>query len=80
MVKSTTAAADEITEDEFEALLDELHGKGKFTGLPTAKPGVKAKQSPPKSEAPKASKSAPAAAPVTAEKKSAQESSKREEQ
>lgn len=69
VVKSTTAAADEITEDEFEALLDELHGKGKFTGLPTAKPGVKAKQSPPKSEAPKASKSAPAAAPVTAEKK-----------
>ncbi|KRT55622.1 Chemotaxis protein histidine kinase CheA [endosymbiont of Ridgeia piscesae] len=27
---------DKITEDEFENLLDELHGKGKFTGMPTA--------------------------------------------
>ncbi|MBA1330896.1 chemotaxis protein CheA, partial [Candidatus Endoriftia persephone str. Guaymas] len=24
------------TEDEFDNLLDELHGKGKFTGMPTA--------------------------------------------
>ena len=28
--------ADEITEDEFEALLDQLHGKGKFGGVPAA--------------------------------------------
>lgn len=27
---------DEITEDEFEALLDQIHGKGKHGGLPTA--------------------------------------------
>ncbi len=30
------AAGDEITEEEFEALLDQLHGKGKFTGVPKA--------------------------------------------
>lgn len=31
---TTTGSADEITEDEFEALLDQLHGKGKFGGAP----------------------------------------------
>jgi two-component system chemotaxis sensor kinase CheA len=29
---------DEITEEEFDALLDELHGKGKHGGVPAAKP------------------------------------------
>jgi two-component system chemotaxis sensor kinase CheA len=32
----TKPAGDNITEDEFESLLDELHGKGKFTGKPKA--------------------------------------------
>jgi two-component system chemotaxis sensor kinase CheA len=31
-------AEDEITEDEFEALLDELHGSGKHGGVPAAAP------------------------------------------
>ncbi len=34
-------AGDNISEDEFESLLDELHGKGKFTGKPkTTKPAA----------------------------------------
>jgi two-component system chemotaxis sensor kinase CheA len=33
---------DDITEAEFEALLDELHGKGKFTGAPSAETPAKA--------------------------------------
>ncbi len=32
---SKAGSIDEITEDEFEALLDELHGKGSHGGLPT---------------------------------------------
>jgi two-component system chemotaxis sensor kinase CheA len=37
-----SAGKDEnITEDEFDALLDELHGKGKFTGKPKAEPEAK---------------------------------------
>ncbi len=32
----TADGPDEITEDEFEALLDELHGKGKHGGVPAA--------------------------------------------
>ncbi len=37
---AATAAAesDEITEEEFDALLDELHGKGKHGGVPAAEP------------------------------------------
>lgn len=31
---SSEAGANEITEDEFDALLDQLHGKGKHTGSP----------------------------------------------
>lgn len=31
---SATATADDITEAEFEALLDQLHGKGKHAGIP----------------------------------------------
>ncbi|WP_153629441.1 hypothetical protein, partial [Pseudomonas aeruginosa] len=30
------AGGDEISDDEFEALLDELHGKGKFGDVPEA--------------------------------------------
>ena len=33
---SVPAVDDEITEEEFDALLDELHGKGKHGGLPAA--------------------------------------------
>ncbi len=33
---ATPNGNDKITEDEFDNLLDELHGKGKFTGMPTA--------------------------------------------
>ncbi len=33
---SQGAAADEITDDEFEALLDQLHGKGSFSAAPAA--------------------------------------------
>ena len=38
--EADTAGADpdEITEDEFEALLDELHGKGRHGGVPAAVP------------------------------------------
>lgn len=32
------SAGEEISEDEFEALLDDLHGKGKHGGAPTAAP------------------------------------------
>jgi two-component system chemotaxis sensor kinase CheA len=32
--ETTAAEGDEITEEEFDALLDELHGKGKFGGVP----------------------------------------------
>ncbi len=32
--EATAPGGDDITEDEFENLLDELHGKGKFTGKP----------------------------------------------
>ena len=35
---SVTNESDEITEDEFEALLDQIHGKGKHSGAP----GIKA--------------------------------------
>jgi len=34
---------DEITEEEFEALLDELHGEGRHAGAPTATPENEAK-------------------------------------
>jgi len=33
-----TAGGDDITDDEFEALLDQLHGKGKFHDAPAAAP------------------------------------------
>ncbi|MET0047989.1 MAG: chemotaxis protein CheA [Sedimenticola sp.] len=33
-VESGAGASDEISEDEFEALLDQLHGKGKHGGVP----------------------------------------------
>ncbi|MBA57451.1 MAG: chemotaxis protein CheA [Pseudomonadales bacterium] len=33
-VSAASGSSDEITEDEFEALLDQLHGKGKFGGVP----------------------------------------------
>jgi two-component system chemotaxis sensor kinase CheA len=33
-VETGKSSSDDISEDEFDALLDELHGKGKFTGAP----------------------------------------------
>ncbi|MCF3998785.1 chemotaxis protein CheA, partial [Pseudomonas aeruginosa] len=33
---AAAAAGDDISDDEFEALLDELHGKGKFGDVPEA--------------------------------------------
>lgn len=50
------AAGDEISEDEFEALLDQLHGEGKHGGVPDDKPaGSSATPSaPPEKENPSA--------------------------
>jgi len=49
-ISATQPAADEITEEEFDALLDELHGKGKHGGLPvhasTGEPDTKAAKVP----------------------------------
>ncbi|MEJ1336194.1 MAG: chemotaxis protein CheA [Candidatus Sedimenticola sp. (ex Thyasira tokunagai)] len=66
--KNTEVAADEITEDEFEALLDELHGKGKFIGVPSVKASEKTRQIPPQSAAPKRQKAEPAVATGLADK------------
>ena len=65
--ESSAAGDDEITEDEFEALLDELHGKGKFSpdvatdqaATPAAEAKKPAKKTPEKKAAPK-----PAAKPA----------------
>lgn len=55
-------AGEEITEDEFEALLDEIHGEGKHSGvsektvkLATAKPASKIKATPPAKDTPETS-------------------------
>lgn len=68
-VKAPAAAGgDDITEDEFEALLDELHGKGTFSGVPAASTAkATSATSPPVAPAPAAEeKTAPAtgAAPI----------------
>ena len=63
VVSATTDNSDLISEDEFEALLDQLHGKGK---APTAKaPVVKTPTPPPASTkaAPASNTTKPAAAP-----------------
>ena len=63
---TASATSDEISEHEFEALLDQLHGKGKFGG------DVAAVQAPPAAKAPAAAKpqspaaAKPAAAPAPA--------------
>ncbi|MDR6354535.1 chemotaxis protein histidine kinase CheA [Pseudomonas psychrotolerans] len=64
------ATSDEITDDEFESLLDELHGKGKFSGPavtpePVAAAPVAPKPAP--APAPKPAPVAAEAAPVRAE-------------
>lgn len=41
--ENTAATSDEISEDEFEALLDQLHGKGKFDANVKAEPVAAAK-------------------------------------
>ncbi len=42
---ATPSGSDDITEDEFEALLDELHGSGKHGGAPAKESAVAAKPS-----------------------------------
>ncbi|MFC1684910.1 chemotaxis protein CheA [Pseudomonadota bacterium] len=44
--EASTEAGDEISEDEFEALLDQLHGKGKHGGAPVAEPQPVAEAAP----------------------------------
>ena len=52
------AADDEITEDEFEALLDQIHGKGKHAGSSAAAETPAASEEKPQAEAPAAAVSA----------------------
>ncbi|QSB17667.1 chemotaxis protein CheA [Pseudomonas sp. 15A4] len=74
---SKAAASDEITDNEFEDLLDQLHGKGKFepavaaaapAAAPATKPEPAAKAEPAKATPAAAApaKTAPAAAPAPA--------------
>ena len=42
----TAGAGDEITDDEFESLLDQLHGTGQFAAEPSAAPAVQIPASP----------------------------------
>jgi two-component system chemotaxis sensor kinase CheA len=74
---SKAAASDEITDNEFEDLLDQLHGKGKFepavaaaapAAAPATKPEPAAKAEPAKATPAAAApaKAAPAAAPAPA--------------
>lgn len=56
------ASGDEITDDEFEALLDELHGKGKFNAAGQSESEPVAEKPDPEPVAPKVEK-APAPAP-----------------
>jgi two-component system chemotaxis sensor kinase CheA len=44
--EAAAASGDEITEDEFEALLDQLHGKGKHGGAPAPAPAPAAEAPP----------------------------------
>ncbi|MEH6482830.1 MULTISPECIES: chemotaxis protein CheA [Pseudomonas] len=64
---SSAASADEINDDEFEALLDELHGKGKFSETPAvsaAPVAAKALEKPAAKPAAKPVAAAPAKAPA----------------
>ncbi|NRH26674.1 chemotaxis protein CheA [Pseudomonas sp. MS19] len=64
---SSAASADEINDDEFEALLDELHGKGKFSETPAvsaAPVAAKAVEKPAAKPAAKPVAAAPAKAPA----------------
>ena len=58
--ESTPASGDNITDDEFDALMDQLHGKGKFSGVPPA--GASPKTSKPAAAA--SSSSSTAASPA----------------
>ncbi|CAE6908716.1 Signal transduction histidine kinase CheA [Pseudomonas marincola] len=64
---SSAASADEINDDEFEALLDELHGKGKFSETPAvsaAPVAAKAVEKPAAKPAAKPVAAVPAKAPA----------------
>ena len=64
---SSAASADEINDDEFEALLDELHGKGKFSETPAvnaAPVAAKAVEKPAAKPVAKPVAAAPAKAPA----------------
>ncbi|MCM2077294.1 chemotaxis protein CheA, partial [Pseudomonas aeruginosa] len=59
---AAAAGGDDISDDEFEALLDELHGKGKFGDVPEAA-GTPAA---PAAAAPAAAPAEPGKAPAAA--------------
>ena len=62
-VSAAAPASDEITDDEFEALLDQLHGKGKFVEPPAA-PAVAAETPAKKAASPANKDAATPAAPA----------------
>ena len=72
------AADDDITEDEFEALLDQLHGPGKHGGVPAeaVAPAAKAAAEAPATDASPAKKEKPAPAPKAAPKPAAKAAAK----
>jgi two-component system chemotaxis sensor kinase CheA len=70
------AEKDEITEAEFDALLDQLHGKGKHGGVPRNGPAVGAQPPVPPPPAPATRAPAPSAAPSAAPAKAAAEGEK----
>lgn len=45
-VNTSSSSIDEITDDEFEDLLDQLHGKGAHSGVPKTEPAVESEQTP----------------------------------
>ncbi|MDX1490448.1 MAG: chemotaxis protein CheA [Pseudohongiellaceae bacterium] len=59
---------DDITDQEFEALLDTLHGQGKHQGLPVADSASTGASSTPKSEPPKVDKKVDTPAPAAQKK------------
>ncbi|RMD78622.1 MAG: chemotaxis protein CheA [Gammaproteobacteria bacterium] len=59
---ASQGGSDEITEEEFEALLDQLHGPGRFQGVPAAAAGAGAQREREGAEGSAAVQGAPAAA------------------
>uniref|UniRef100_UPI000B05FC91 chemotaxis protein CheA n=1 Tax=Pseudomonas aeruginosa TaxID=287 RepID=UPI000B05FC91 len=63
---AAAAAGDDISDDEFEALLDELHGKGKFGDVPEAAGTPAGTPAAPAAAAPAAAPAEPGKAPAAA--------------